>query len=87
MEVSTVRHGCSLRAKAGCNQRRHCQSQARWLGRHEGNGFGLNLSDSLGGQGAALSPVQHLVADLVCQSREFLGRRHPREQCDLATVG
>jgi len=35
------------------------------LADHESDGFGLSLADLLGGQGAALSPVQHLVADLV----------------------
>ena len=35
------------------------------LADHEGHGFGLGLADLLGGQGAALSPVQHLVANLV----------------------
>src|SRR5271165_1764405 len=53
----------------------------------ESHSFGLGLADLLGGQGAALSPVQHLVADLVRQSREFLGRLHPRKQGDLPAVG
>src|SRR5664280_1878037 len=47
------------------------------LADHEGYGFGLGLTDLLGGQGAALAPVSHLVADLVRQSREFLGGLHP----------
>src|SRR5581483_3871337 len=40
----------------------------------ESHGFGLGLADGLGGEGAAFSPVQHLMADLMYQRREFLGR-------------
>src|SRR5271166_5960998 len=57
------------------------------LADHEGYSFGLGLADLLGGQGAALSPVQHLVADLVRQSREFFGGLHPAKQGDLPAVG
>src|SRR5271166_4904384 len=56
------------------------------LADHEGYGFGLGLADLLGGKGAALSPVQHLVADLMRQSREFLGRLHAEKQRDLPAV-
>jgi hypothetical protein len=35
------------------------------LADYEGHGFGLGLTDLLGGQGATVAPVQHLVGDLV----------------------
>ena len=39
------------------------------LAEHESHGFGLGLADGFGGEGAALSPVQHYVA-LCCRQHK-----------------
>ena len=56
------------------------------LADHEGHGFGLGLADLLGGQGAAVAPVQHLVGDLVRERGKLLGGLHPGKQRDLPAM-
>ena len=53
----------------------------------KGHSFGLGFTDLLGGQGAALTPVQKFVADLVRQRGKFLGGLHPGKQGDFSAVG
>jgi hypothetical protein len=56
------------------------------LADHEGYGLGLSLADFLGGQGATVAPVQHLVSDLMRERGKFLGRLHPGKQRDLPAI-
>ena len=60
--------------------------EANGLADHESHGFGLGLADGLGSEGAAFSPVEHFVSDLMRQNGEFLGGLHPGKQGDLAAL-
>ena len=56
------------------------------LANHEGHGFGLGFADLLGGQGAAVAAMQHLVSDLMHERGKFLGGLHPGKQRDLPAM-
>src|SRR5208282_4969955 len=58
-------------------RRRTSRLKPDGLADDEGHGFGLGFADLLGGQGAALTPVQEFMADLVRQRGKFLGGLHP----------
>ena len=56
------------------------------LADHKGHGFGLGLADLLGGQGATVAPMQHLVGDLMHERGKLLGGLHPGKQRDLPAI-
>src|ERR1039457_591591 len=56
------------------------------LADYEGHSLGFGLADLLGGQGATVAPVQHLVGDLVRERGKLLGGLHPGKQRDLPAI-
>jgi hypothetical protein len=56
------------------------------LADYEGHSLGFGLADLLGGQGATVASVQHLVGDLVRERGKLLGGLHPGKQSDLPAI-
>src|SRR5580658_1651559 len=61
--------------------------KADGLANHKSHGFGFGLADLLGGEGATVAAMEHLVADLMDEGGKFLGGLHAQQQGDLSTVG